>query len=94
MVQFGPANSWLFIASPLPAELSAASVLINFWVGPDKISNAVWITICLIVTVTINLLGAGVLVNRCSKDNSDYGVYTDNKVLTENASSSSRMMCF
>ena len=71
MVQFGPANSWLFIASPLPAELSAASVLINFWVGPDKISNAVWITICLIVTVTINLLGAGVLVNRCSKDNSD-----------------------
>ena len=41
----------------LPAELSAASVLIGFW--NKTISGAVWITICLIVVVAINLMGAG-----------------------------------
>ena len=41
----------------LPAELSAASVLIGFW--NKSISGAVWITICLIVVVAINLMGAG-----------------------------------
>jgi amino acid transporter len=39
-------------------------VLINFWIGPHKVNNAVWITICLIVTVTINLLGAGMSVKQ------------------------------
>ncbi|KIM71414.1 hypothetical protein PILCRDRAFT_830350 [Piloderma croceum F 1598] len=52
-------NYWYNRTIIFPAELSAASVLIDFWIEPQKVSNAVWITICLIVTVTINLLGAG-----------------------------------
>jgi yeast amino acid transporter len=41
----------------LPAELSAAAVLINYW--NKEINNAAWITICLVVVVAINALGAG-----------------------------------
>lgn len=46
--------NWVII---LPAELSAAAVLINYW--NKEINNAVWITICLVVVVAINALGAG-----------------------------------
>jgi amino acid transporter len=46
--------NWAII---LPAELSAASVLIGFW--NDKINPAVWITVCMIVVIVINMLGAG-----------------------------------
>lgn len=42
----------------MPAELSAAAVLINLW--NDSINNALWISLCLIVVVVINFLGAGV----------------------------------
>ncbi|WWC62397.1 uncharacterized protein I303_104993 [Kwoniella dejecticola CBS 10117] len=47
--------NWVII---LPAELSAAAVLINLW--NSTINNALWISICLIVVVVINLFGAGV----------------------------------
>ncbi|KAH8102603.1 amino acid permease [Cristinia sonorae] len=47
--------NWCII---LPAELSAAAVLINYW--NQSVNNAVWISICLIVVVIINLFGAGV----------------------------------
>lgn len=47
--------NWTII---LPAELSAAAVLINFW--NQSVNNAVWITICLVVVITINMFGAGV----------------------------------
>lgn len=47
--------NWLII---MPAELSAAAILINYW--NDSINNALWISICLIVVVAINLAGAGV----------------------------------
>ncbi|KAF7331999.1 Amino acid permease [Mycena kentingensis (nom. inval.)] len=47
--------NWIII---LPAELSAAAVLINYWT--TSVNNAVWITMCLVVVVIINLLGAGV----------------------------------
>lgn len=46
--------NWTII---LPAELSAAAVLINFWT--KAVNNAVWITICLVVVITINMFGAG-----------------------------------
>jgi yeast amino acid transporter len=49
-----------FLTDPkqvLPAELSAAAVLIDYW--NKEINNAVWITICLIVVIFINALGAG-----------------------------------
>lgn len=46
--------SWAII---LPAELSAASILVGFW--NRSISPAVWITIFIVVVVSINILGAG-----------------------------------
>ena len=42
----------------LPAELSAASVLIHFWNG-KKINSSVWIVVCMSLVIGINLLGAG-----------------------------------
>lgn len=42
----------------LPAELSAAAVLINYWIEPSRVNNAAWITICLVVVITINMFGA------------------------------------
>ncbi|CAK5262598.1 unnamed protein product [Mycena citricolor] len=41
----------------LPAELSAAAVLINYW--NKSVNNAAWITIVLVVVVGINMCGAG-----------------------------------
>jgi len=51
-------NYWYNWTIILPGELSAAAVLVNFWT--ESVNNSVWITICLIVCVTINLFGAGV----------------------------------
>jgi yeast amino acid transporter len=42
----------------LPAELSAAAILINYW--NKTVNNAAWITICLVVVIAINMCGAGV----------------------------------
>lgn len=70
-------NYWYNWTIILPAELSAAAVLINYWMdGRIKsvpsafifdhdsdnfhFSDALWISICLIVVVVINMLGAGV----------------------------------
>jgi amino acid transporter len=39
------------------AELSAAATLIDYW-NPG-VNNAVWITVCLVVAVGINLFGVG-----------------------------------
>ncbi|TFK64955.1 amino acid permease [Pluteus cervinus] len=50
-------NYWYNWAIILPAELSAASVLVGFW---DKETNpSVWIAVCMFVVVFINMLGAG-----------------------------------
>lgn len=59
----------------LPAELSAASVLISFWEPVSrslfhsdylaqkfqvtKVNPAAWVTMCIVVVIFINLLGAG-----------------------------------
>ncbi|KAJ3479841.1 hypothetical protein NLI96_g8777 [Meripilus lineatus] len=51
-------NYWYNWAIILPAELSAAAVLINYW--NHTVNNAAWITICLVVVVIINMFGAGV----------------------------------
>ncbi|WVQ73166.1 hypothetical protein IAR50_002730 [Cryptococcus sp. DSM 104548] len=48
-------NYWYNWVIILPAELSAAAVLINLW--NDTINNALWISICLIVVIVINLFG-------------------------------------
>jgi len=52
-------NYWYNWTIILPAELSAAAVLINFW-EHGKVNDSAWITICLIVVIVINMLGAGV----------------------------------
>ena len=51
-------NYWYNWTIILPAELSAAAVLINFW--NKDINNSAWIIICLVVVVAINFMGAGV----------------------------------
>ncbi|VDB91570.1 unnamed protein product [Peniophora sp. CBMAI 1063] len=51
-------NYWYNWVIVLPAELSASAVLINFWDSNTNL-NPAWITICLIVVVFINFLGAG-----------------------------------
>ncbi|KAL1694763.1 amino acid permease/ SLC12A domain-containing protein [Schizophyllum commune] len=52
-------NYWYNWTILLPAELSASAILMNYWVSPEKVNNAVWITMCLVVVVFINFLGAG-----------------------------------
>lgn len=42
----------------LPVNYSAAAILIGYW--NDRISPAVWITICMVVVIMINMLGAGI----------------------------------
>jgi amino acid transporter len=41
----------------LPTELSASAILIGYW--NKDINPAAWITICMIIVIAINLLGAG-----------------------------------
>jgi len=48
-------NYWYSWVITLPAELSAAAVLINYW--DSKINNAAWITITGVVVIVINFLG-------------------------------------
>ncbi|KAG7450323.1 amino acid permease [Guyanagaster necrorhizus] len=50
-------NYWYNWTIILPAELSAAAVLINYW--NQSVNNSAWITICLVVVITINMFGAG-----------------------------------
>ncbi|KAK7058789.1 hypothetical protein VNI00_001413 [Paramarasmius palmivorus] len=51
-------NYWYNWIIVLPSELSAAAILIEYWTNSDKL-NPLWITICMIVVIVINLLGAG-----------------------------------
>lgn len=51
--------SWTII---LPAELSAASILVGFW--DRSTSPAVWITIFIVIVISINILGAGERTHR------------------------------
>lgn len=51
-------NYWYNWTIILPAELSAAAVLIDFWDSNTNLNSA-WIIICLAVVVFINFLGAG-----------------------------------
>lgn len=50
-------NYWYNWTIILPAELSAAAVLINYWT--TAVNNGVWISVCLVVVVAINFLGTG-----------------------------------
>uniref|UniRef100_A0A0W0FY83 Putative amino acid permease n=1 Tax=Moniliophthora roreri TaxID=221103 RepID=A0A0W0FY83_MONRR len=51
-------NYWYNWTIVLPTELSAAAILIEYWTKSDKL-DPLWISICMIVVIVINLLGAG-----------------------------------
>ncbi|OCB87113.1 amino acid permease [Sanghuangporus baumii] len=52
-------NYWYNWTIGLPAELTAAAVLMQFWRSPDDVNPAVWITMCFVVVLIINVLGVG-----------------------------------
>jgi len=51
-------NYWYNGIVTLPAELSVLAILTDYW-EHRRISNAAWISICLVVVICINMLGAG-----------------------------------
>ncbi|SAM05048.1 hypothetical protein [Absidia glauca] len=57
MLGYNYLYNWIIV---LPTELSAAAVLVNYWIPPERISNAVWIIIFLVIVVAINFCGAKV----------------------------------
>ncbi|KAG2368239.1 amino acid permease/ SLC12A domain-containing protein [Suillus spraguei] len=50
-------NYWYSWTISSPAEISAAALLINYW--NQSVNNSVWVVMCFVVVVTINMLGAG-----------------------------------
>jgi yeast amino acid transporter len=56
-------NYWYNWTIVLPAELSAAAILIDFWDKNTKLNSA-WVTICLIVVIAINFMGAGMWISH------------------------------
>jgi len=48
-------SNWYASAITLCAEISAASIVIQYWPGADGISVAVWISIIIIVVVCLNI---------------------------------------
>ncbi|KAG2079049.1 amino acid permease [Suillus decipiens] len=50
-------NYWYIWAIVLPTEISAATLLINYW--NHTVNNSVWVVMCLVVVLVINMLGAG-----------------------------------
>ncbi|KAF8858960.1 hypothetical protein BDZ45DRAFT_590539 [Acephala macrosclerotiorum] len=48
-------NNWYASAITLCAEISAASIVINYWEGAQHISVAVWISIIIVVVVCLNI---------------------------------------
>ncbi|EGX93517.1 amino-acid permease inda1 [Cordyceps militaris CM01] len=49
-------NYWYVYAILVGAEASAASIVINYWPGAQKINVAVWITIILFVMLFLNII--------------------------------------
>lgn len=48
------ALSWL---TTLPLEIIAASITLSYWPGAAKVNGAAWVTIFLVVIISINLFG-------------------------------------
>jgi yeast amino acid transporter len=48
------AMSWLIC---LPLEIVAASITIGYWPGSREVNSAAWVTIFLVVIVSINMFG-------------------------------------
>ncbi|KAG8687711.1 hypothetical protein FRC08_011836 [Ceratobasidium sp. 394] len=50
---------WYMWVIVMPGELSASVVMINYW-AKERINDSVWLVICIVVVVAINMCGAGV----------------------------------
>lgn len=48
-------NNWYASAITLCAEISAASIVIQYWPGADHISVAVWISLIIILVICLNI---------------------------------------
>ncbi|CAG8957966.1 hypothetical protein HYFRA_00000309 [Hymenoscyphus fraxineus] len=53
-------NTWYQAAITLCVEISAASIVINYWEGARHISVAVWITIIIIVVLGLNIFAVAI----------------------------------
>ncbi|KAG2034610.1 amino acid permease/ SLC12A domain-containing protein [Suillus americanus] len=50
-------NYWYSWMISSPSEIAAAALLINYW--NDTVNNSVWVIMCFVVVLTINMLGTG-----------------------------------
>lgn len=53
-------NNWYASAITLCAEISAASVVIQFWQGADNINVAAWISIIIVVVICLNIFAVSI----------------------------------
>jgi amino acid transporter len=53
-------NNWYQCSITLCAEISAAAVLISFWDQDEKINQAVWITLIIILIVCLNIFAVSI----------------------------------
>ena len=53
-------QNWYQSAITLCAEISAASVVIQFWNGADNINVALWISIIIVIVVALNIFAVSV----------------------------------
>lgn len=53
-------NNWYSCAITLCAEISAASVVIQYWSGADNINVAAWITIIILLVLALNIFAVSI----------------------------------
>ncbi|KIN05490.1 hypothetical protein OIDMADRAFT_100504 [Oidiodendron maius Zn] len=53
-------NNWYLCAITVCAEISAASVVIQFWSGADQINVAAWITILIALVIFLNIFAVSI----------------------------------
>ncbi|CAG8034108.1 unnamed protein product [Penicillium olsonii] len=53
-------NTWFTAVITLCAEISAVCSIIQFWSGAENVSVAVWIVICIVVLLALNILAVSV----------------------------------
>lgn len=53
-------QNWYQAAITLCAEISAASVVINYWHGANHISVAVWITLIIVLVICLNIFAVAI----------------------------------
>jgi amino acid transporter len=57
---FVPRQNWYSAAITLCAEISAASIVIQYWPGAARVSVAVWITLAIILVICLNIFAVAI----------------------------------